>query len=162
MGFWFTEKVAYLLLVLSLILPFTIMYQYISADTYTIVSNAALWQFIFSTPDHLSFAVNPFGLIYFMYYGPSVYIAKVAYDAAKKGNWTRYDYAIRLVIVLVIQVAIMVIIPPFSGYPPPINIPLPIPGIIALLLTRLTVREITEVWEKEGEEEPAKDDVFNN
>jgi hypothetical protein len=39
---------------------------------------------------------------------------------------------------------------------------LPIPGIIALLLTRLTVREITEVWEEEGEEEPAKDDVFKD
>jgi hypothetical protein len=86
-----------------------------------------------------------------------VYIAKLAYDAAKKRNWVRYDYAIRIVIVIVVQVAIGLIIPPVSGYPPPLNIPLPLPGIVALLLTKLTVTEVTEVWD----EEPSVTDAFS-
>ncbi len=81
----------------------------------------------------------------------------MAYDAAKKGTWTRYDYVVRAVIVVIIQVAFSVIIPPVSGYPPPLNIPLPIPGIIAIILTKRTVKEVTEVWE-----EPKTEDAFES
>ena len=115
---------------------------------------APLWFYTFYAPDILNLGFYPFGLIYIIWYGPSLYIIKLAYDAAKKGGWTRYDYAIRIIIVVAIQVAIGLIIPPVSGSPPPINIPLPIVGVVALLLTKLTFKEVTEVWE---EEQPVTD-----
>ena len=133
------------------------MLQIISEESYTIMLMSALWQYIVSTPDYVNFAVSPFALIYFLWYGPSVYIAKMAYDATKKGTWMRHDYAVRIVMVIVLQIVIMLIIPPSSGSPPVTNIPLPIAGIIALLLTRLTVKEPTKVWD----ETPTENEVFS-
>lgn len=153
MKFWFTEKIGYLILLLTLILPFNIMYQFVSDDQYTIVMMAALWQYIFRAPDYIYFAFSPFGVIYIIWYGPGVYIAKLAYDATKTDKWMRYDYAVRIVMVIILQILIDLIIPPSSGYPPPVNIPLPIPGIVALLLARWTVKAPTKVWETQQKEE---------
>ncbi|MDF1540593.1 MAG: hypothetical protein P1Q69_16975, partial [Candidatus Thorarchaeota archaeon] len=128
MRFWYTEKVAYLILILALALPFVITLQIISEDSYTIQLLSGLWQYIVGTPDYVHFAISPFALIFILWYGLGVYIAKVAYDATKIGNWMRYDYAIRIVIVVVIQIGIMLLIPPVNGSPPVTNIPLPFAG----------------------------------
>ncbi len=142
MEFWYTKKVAYLLLILTLILPFGITYLITSPDNYAYIFMAALWGGMI-TPDTVGFGINPSGIIYVIWFFPSLYIAKIAYDSAKKGNWAPIDYAVRCVIAIILQIVLMILIPFYTGSPTPLNIPLPISAVIALLLTPFTVKEST-------------------
>ncbi len=159
MSFRYTVRVGYSLLILSLLTPFNIMIQSITAGDVTIGLLAPLFQYIWDSSYPASFAFSPFGLMFFPYYGFSLYIAWLAYSTARNQQLERSKYAWRIVLVIVIQVVVMILIPPFSGSPQPRNIPLPIVGVLALLLTRLTVREITSPWEKQGalSESPSSD-----
>jgi hypothetical protein len=155
--FWYTTKEAYVLVLLSLVLPFGNMYQIISADTYMLGAMAPLWQYVVIPPDYVSFVFTPALLIYVLWYVPGVYVAWLAYDTTKKQNRTRYGYAKLVILALVIQTLIMVIIPPASGSPPVLNIPLPIPAILALLLTRWTVKELKDAW---AQPESSEEEIF--
>lgn len=157
MSFWYTAKVAYLLLILTLVLPFTIMLQIISANDYLLGVMAPLWQYVVSPPDYVYFMINPAMLIYVIWYGPSVYVSWLAYDTIKKQNRTRYGYRVLLILALIIQVLIMVLLPVSSGYPPVQNIPLPIPAILALVLSKWTVKELKDAWR---EPQTSEEEVF--
>ncbi len=159
MSFWYTTKVSYLLLILSLVLPFGIMLQIISADDYMVGVMAPLWEYFVSPPDYVSFVFTPAMLIYVIWYWPSVYVAWFAYDTTKKQNRTRYEYAKRVALILIIQVLIMVLLPPSSGYPPVQNIPLPIPAILALALTRWTAKDLKDAW---AQPETSEEEVFGS
>jgi hypothetical protein len=126
------------------------MIQTITAGDVTIGLLAPLWQYIWNSSYPASFVFSPFALAYFPYYGFSVYIAWLAYNTARNQQLERSKYAWRIVLVIILQVVVMILIPPFSGSPQPRNIPLPIVGVIALLLTKHTVRELTSPWEKQG------------
>ncbi|MFW9931906.1 MAG: hypothetical protein ACFFDR_04550 [Candidatus Thorarchaeota archaeon] len=156
MKFWYTPRVAYFLLLITLALPFNIMIQLLSSESYTVVIMAPLWQYIMSSSDYVNFAFNPFGIIFVIWFGPSVYISKVAYDATTKKDLTRWDYGKRVFSAMVIQVVIGLVLPPASGYPPPVNLPIFITGIVALLLTRWIVPMRNEVWDVDS----AENDVF--
>ena len=149
MSFRYTVRVGYSLLILSLLTPFNVMIQAIALDNVTIGLLAPLWQYMLYSSYPASFVVSPFALAYFPYYGFSVYIAWLAYNTARNQQLERSRYAWRIVLVIILQVVVMILIPPFSGSPQPRNIPLPIVGVIALLLTKYTVRELTGPWEKQ-------------
>jgi hypothetical protein len=147
MSFRYTVRVGYSLLILSLLTPFSVMIQSIAVDEVTSVFSAPLWQYIWYSSYPASIAFSPYGLLFFPYYGLSMYIAWLAFNTARRQNMERKQYAWRIAITIALQVAVMLIIPPFSGSPPPINIPLPIVGTVALLLTTYTVKELTSPWE---------------
>jgi hypothetical protein len=157
--FWYTTKVAYVLLLLNLVLPFGIMLQIISPNDYLVGAMAPLWQYVVMPPDYVYFVFTPAPLIYVLWYGPGVYVAWLAYDTTKKQNRTRYGYAKLVILALVIQTLIMAIIPPSSGSPPVLNIPLPIPAILALVLTRWTAQELKDAW-AQSESSEEEEDVF--
>ncbi len=147
MVFRYTERVGYAVFILNLLAPFTTMIQPLPSDEVTVVVSAPLWQYRWYSAFPPSFAVSPFGLLFFPYYGPIVYVAWLAYNTSRRQHLERRQYAWRIVAALAIQVAIVIVIPPFSGDPPPVNLPLPIVGVLALLLTRFTVKELTGPWE---------------
>lgn len=151
MSFRYTVRVGYSLLILSLLTPFNIMVQSVTVDNVTIGLLAPLWQYIWYISYPAYFVFSPYGLVFFPYYGFSLYIAWLAYSTARNQNLERSKYAWRIVLVIVFQVLVMILIPPSSGDPRPLNIPLPIVGVLALLLTRITVRELTSPWEKHGD-----------
>ena len=150
MSYRYTVRVGYSLLILSLLTPFNVMIQTISADNVTIGLLSPLMQYIWYSSYPASVAFSLFGLAYFPYYGFSMYIAWLAYNTARNQHLERSKYAWRVALVIIIQIVVMIIIPPFSGSPRPLNIPLPIVGVLALLLTKYTVRELTSPWEKQG------------
>ncbi|MHA2353674.1 MAG: hypothetical protein ACXADC_00710 [Candidatus Thorarchaeota archaeon] len=125
------------------------MVQSIALDEVVILLSAPLWQYIWYTTFPSSFAFSPYGLVYIPYYGLSVYLAWLAYNTARKQNIERKQYAWRTAITIALQVVVILLIPPFSGSPQPLNIPLPIVGIVALLLTKQTVKELTSPWEEQ-------------
>lgn len=147
MSFRYTVRVGYSLFILTLLTPFSTMIQPITVDEVTIGLLAPLWQYIWHSSLPVTFAFSPYGLLYFPYYGLSVYLAWLAYNTARNQNLERKQYAWRIAITIALQIAVILIIPPFSGSPPPINIPLPVVGIVALLLTTYTVKELTSPWE---------------
>lgn len=149
MEFRYTEKIGYFLLALSFLTPFNAMIQVISSNDVTVMLLAPLWQYMWFSAAPIALVVAPFGLFYFFYYGFSVYIAKVAYDVARTQHLDRFHYAQRIVLIVILQLVVMIIIPASSGSPPPVNIPLPIVGVLALLLTRFVVKEVTEPWESQ-------------
>ncbi|MHA2026804.1 MAG: hypothetical protein ACW98U_12965 [Candidatus Thorarchaeota archaeon] len=150
MSFRYTVRVGYSLLILSLLTPFNVMIQAVTLDNVSIVLLAPLWQYIWHSLYPASFVLSPFALLYFPYYGLSVYVAWLAYDTSRKQHLERSKYAWRIVLAILVQIVITIIIPPYSGSPQPQNISLPIVGLVALLLTKQTVRELTSPWEKQG------------
>ena len=147
MSFRYTVRVGYFLLILTLLTPFNVMIQAVTEENTTIGLLAPFCQYIWYSSFPVHFVFSSFGLLFFPYYGLSVYLAWLAYNTARKQNLERRQYAWRLAITIALQVAIILIIPPVSGFPRPLNIPLPIVGVIALLLTRYTVKELTGPWE---------------
>ncbi|MHA2064217.1 MAG: hypothetical protein ACXABY_07540 [Candidatus Thorarchaeota archaeon] len=147
MSFRYTARVGYSLFILTLLTPFNAMIMAITVDNVTVGLLAPLWQYIWHSTYPATIAFSPFGLVLFPYYGLSVYIAWLAYNISRNQSMERKQYAWRIAITIALQVAVMIIIPPFSGDPRPLNIPLPLVGIIALFLTRYTVKELTSPWE---------------
>ncbi|UCE09566.1 MAG: hypothetical protein JSW61_11420 [Candidatus Thorarchaeota archaeon] len=149
MPFRFTEKVSYLLLTVTLASPFFLSMQIVSSENIHLIFLAPLWQYHWTTSFGVSFSFSPFALIYVIWFWPSLYIAKLAYDTTKKQNRERYDYAQKILLLMVFQVIFSLLLPPASGSPPPINIPLPIVGFSALGLITLTVKKLESPWEGE-------------
>ena len=151
MQFRFTEKIGYFLMILSFLAPFYVMVQQQTSDIFTIVIIGPCWQFIWQESPH--FAASPLVLLfYFPFWGPGLYIGKIAYDAAKTQSMVRYDYAKKIAKILVIQILLLIYFTLASGgYPEPIDFPIPIVGVVALILTNVTVKEQTEPWEEEKE-----------
>ncbi|MHA1961193.1 MAG: hypothetical protein ACW99U_13270 [Candidatus Thorarchaeota archaeon] len=143
----YTEKVSYILLAVTLLSPFYVMIQFVSPDNVPLVFLAPLWQYFWSTNFGGAFNPTPFALVYVFWYWPGLYISKLAYDATKKQDRDRYDYAQKIVLLIIVQVVFTLLLPPASGSPPPFNVPLPIVGLVALLLTGFTVEKLDSPWE---------------
>jgi hypothetical protein len=94
-----------------------------------------------------------YGLIFFPFWGLGTYIAKIGYDSAKNENLTKFEYQKKVVLVLIIQTCILIFLSSFiiSGYPPFTYIPLPFTGVIALLLSSITVKDPTSPFKEEDE-----------
>ncbi|MFW9799082.1 MAG: hypothetical protein ACFFD9_01475 [Candidatus Thorarchaeota archaeon] len=147
MTFRYSERVGYTIFILNLLAPFTAMIQPLPSDEVIVVVSAPLWQYRWYSAYPPSFALSPFGLLFFPYYGPIVYVAWLAYNTSRKQHLEPRQYAWRIVAALAIQIALIIVIPPSSGDPQPVNLPLPIVGVLALFLTRFTVKELAGPWE---------------
>ena len=145
----YTKNVSFSLLLISLLVPFFIAIQVISEDDILYIIFSPLFVIMWNNP---SLIVTPLmGILYFPFWGFGTYVAKIAYDSQKNENLTRYEYARKVVVILIIQTCILIFLSSFifSSYPPPINIPLPITAVIALILTRITVRDPTSPFKEE-------------
>jgi hypothetical protein len=143
---------SYALFLISLLTPFFLAIQVISEDDILYVIFIPLFVIMWNNPTLL---VTPFmGIFYFPFWGLGTYIAKIAYDSGKNENLTRYEYAKKVGIILIIQTCMLVFLSSFifSAYPPPINIPLPITAGIALILTRVIVTDPTSPFNEEDDE----------
>jgi hypothetical protein len=151
MQFRYTEKIGYFLMILSLLAPFYVMVQQQTSDIFMIMIMGPCWQFIWQESPY--FAVSPLVLLFYLpFWGPGLYIGKIAYDAAKTQNMVRYDYVRKIVTILIIQILLLIYFTLASGgYPEPIDFPLPVVGVVALLLTKMIVKEPTKPWEEEKE-----------
>jgi hypothetical protein len=143
----YSEKVSYILVAVTLVSPFYVMIQFVSPGSTTAVFLAPLWQYFWSASFGGTFNPSPFALVYVFWFWPGLYICKLAYDTTKKQNRDRYEYAQRIVLLMIFQVVFTLLLPPASGSPPPINVPLPIAGLVALLLTGFTVKKLESPWE---------------
>ena len=135
-----------------MIVPFFLAIQVISEDDILYAIFSGLFLITWNDP---YFNFTPlFGIFYFPFWGLGTYIAKIAYDSEKNDSLTRYEYAKKIVVILIIQTCILIFLSSFifSSYPPPINIPLPITAIIALILTGITVRTPTSPFKEEEDE----------
>lgn len=149
MEFRYTTKVAYFLLLVTLLLPFYFAIQTISSDE-SIIFVFGPWWFLL-IEEAPSFMVNPFGLlIHIPFWGPGVYMAKIAYDTTKTQELATSEYAMKIGKVYVLQIVLMIFLSSLviSGWPPPVTIPFPIVGLLALMLTKVTVKERTEPWDE--------------
>jgi hypothetical protein len=137
----YTRKVSYTLFLISLLAPFFLAVQVISEDDILYMIFIPL--FVITWNDPTLIAIPLMGILYFPLWILGTYIAKIAYDSEKNDNITRYEYAKKVVIILIIQTCLLVFLSSFifSAYPPPINIPLPITAIITLIFTKITVKD---------------------
>jgi len=126
-------------------------------ETWDIMILAPLWQYVASSTGYVHFVISPVGLIYFIWFWPSLYIVKVAYNAITQDDWTRWRYGKTVSFLMIIQIVIGLLIPVARGFPPVLCIPIVFPGIIALILTRRTVPTKDVVWDPSSEES----DPFN-
>ena len=146
MRFRYTERIGLFLMILSLVSPFYIMIIPQPFDEPEVMILGSCWQFIWRDPPH--FAVSPFPLlIYLPFWGPGLYIAKIAYDSAKVQDMSRHEYTVKISKIFFIQILLLIFFTLGSGgHPDPIDFPLPIVGIVALLLTKVTIGEPIEPW----------------
>jgi hypothetical protein len=149
MGFWDSEKSAYLFLTLSIITPHTIVIQDTAYDLFIVVQ-APIWQVVFLGGE-ISYAISPVGFILVFWFWPSLYIAKVTYDVTKNKNLERSYYWNRVVIALLFQLVFGILVPPASGTPQPIVMPITIVGVLALLFRKWIIPELTSPWDEGSE-----------
>ena len=145
----YTRNVSYILLIISMIVPFFLAIQVISDDDILYAIFSGLFVITWNEP---YFNFTPLmGVFYFPFWGLGTYVAKIAYDSEKNENLTRYEYARKVVVILIIQTCILMFLSSFifSSYPPPINIPLPITPVIALMLTKITIVDPTSPFKEE-------------
>ena len=145
----YTKNVSIILLLISLLVPFFLAFQVVSEDTVYYMIFAATWGLFWYEPE---FAFVPlFGLFYFPFWGLGTYIAKIAYDSIKNENLTKFEYQKKVATVFIIQTCILIFLSSFiiSGDPPPSTIPLPFVGIIALILSGITVKDPTSPFKEE-------------
>lgn len=116
---------------------------------------APIWQVI-SYDGEISSAISPIGFIHIFWFWPSFYIAKVTYDVTRNKNLAESYYWNRVVIALLFQIVFGILIPPASGTPQPMLIPITLVGFLALLLGRWIVPELTGPWDEGSELEPYK------
>lgn len=80
-------------------------------------------------------------------------MAKIAFDQVRDQKLGVFEYSRKVATMLIIQfILIFMFGLGHTGHPEPIDIPLPIVGIIAILLRRFTVREIVRPWESQAAE----------
>ncbi|MHA1882320.1 MAG: hypothetical protein ACTSUO_04670 [Candidatus Thorarchaeota archaeon] len=108
------------------------------------------WQIILHEQFPENFAMSPLPLlIYLPLWGMGLWMSKIAFDTGRLQNLTRTEYAMKIGKVWFLHLLILLFFGTFmiSGYPPPTQIPLPIVGIVSLLLTNLIVKKQDDVWE---------------
>ncbi|MHA1480677.1 MAG: hypothetical protein ACTSQZ_04575 [Candidatus Thorarchaeota archaeon] len=158
MEFRYTEKIGYVIAVVSIIAPFYITIQAQFFDDPMTMILGPFWQIFLTGLEITHFAMHPLvPLLYLPFWGPGLYIAKIARDEAKLQEKTRYEYAIRIGKILFLQMLVLIYFTLASGgMPEPLDFPIPAAGILALLLTPITVKGQEKVWEEQdtfGEEE---------
>ena len=147
--FRYTKNVGLALFVASFLAPFYVMIQPHPFGDVMVVILGPCWQFIWRDPPYFAFSPIPL-LIFFPFWGPGLFIAKIAYNTARVQDLSRYDYIKKVAKVLFVQMLFLVFFAlASSGNPEPIDFPLPIIGIAALLLTRVIVKEIEGPWEEQ-------------
>ena len=149
MQFRYTKNIGLALFVTSFLAPFYVTIQPQHFGDVMVVVLGPCWQYIWRDPPYFAFSPIPL-LIFFPFWGPGLFIAKIAYDTARVQDLSRHEYVKKVVKVIVFQMLFLVFFALAStGYPEPIEIPLPVVGIAALLLTRVIVKEIEGPWEEQ-------------
>ena len=149
MGFWDSEKSAYLFLTLSIITPHFIVIIDIGYGLFITVQ-APIWQIVFGGGE-IYYAVSPFGFILIFWFWPSLYIAKVTYDVTRNKNLGRSYYWNRVFIALLFQLVFGILVPPVSGTTQPIVMPITMVGVLALLFRKWIIPELTSPWDEDSE-----------
>ncbi|TFG34820.1 hypothetical protein EU527_01210 [Candidatus Thorarchaeota archaeon] len=142
----YTQKIAWLLFILSIITPWMIVIQYFPFGRMYLRVMGSFWHY--SMLDESSFLTIYFdGLLYLLFWGPGLYIAKIAFDQVREQKSNRFEYLKKVASVWIIQFLLIL----FFGLAVPIalHIPVPIVGLIAILLRRFTVRDVIVPCESE-------------
>lgn len=126
---------AVVLTILTLVLPFMIMIQ--ARIAVNIIYYGPFWLLeatsAFSPQLYIYWGQL---LAYLPFYGIGFGFAKLAYDALKNDNTSRFDYLSKTLLLMFIHFIILVIFAfNIYGDPEPFEIPLPIVGIISLFIT---------------------------
>ncbi len=150
MKFWNTKWVGLLFLIISLVAPFDLAISYIEEDLVSVFLIAPLWSLFIVPPGDYHLFPYPVYLIYFVWFWPSFYITKVVHDSSTKANLLSFSYTVRVCFAILFQFSFGLLFPVLasSGFPP-INIPLVVPGIMALILTKWIVTPVSEIWNTE-------------
>jgi hypothetical protein len=133
---------------LTLVLPFIIIIQ---ADiVVTIVYYGPFWLLDTSSVYAPQLYIYWFNLfVYLPFYGIAFGFVKLAYDAFKNDNTSRFDYLSKTLVVLFIHFILLVIFAVNShGNPEPFEIPLPILGFISIFLT-LFIKQPEVPWDSQ-------------
>jgi len=158
MEFRYTEKIGYIIAVVSIVAPFFVSIQdSLYFEPHTMIMGP-FWQIILEGSVITNFAVHPFiPFLYLPFWGWGLYIAKITVDEVRLQEKTRYEYVIRVVRILLVQmIFLMYFVLASGGMPEPLDFPIPAAGILALLLTPITINAQEKIWKNQdafGEEE---------
>ena len=152
MEFRYTEKIGYIIALVSIIAPFyvSIQEQVFGNDSYIMIMGP-FWQLVLHGSEISNFAMHPFVLLlYLPFWGLGLYIAKIAFEEAKVQEKTRYEYMYRVVKVLLLHMLILIYFALMNtGIPEPLRIPIPAAGLLALLLTPVIIKGQEKIWEEQ-------------
>jgi hypothetical protein len=140
------QLIAILLTILTLVLPFMIIIQ--ARIVMIIYFYGPFWILDVSTGFTPELYIYWFNLpAYLPFYGIPFGNVKIAYDAFKNENTSKFDYFSKTMLLLFIHIVVLFIFA-FNSYgnPEPFEIPLPIVGIISLFLTFL-MKQPEEPWD---------------
>jgi hypothetical protein len=149
MKFRYTKKISWLLAILALLSPWTISIQPMPFGGAVLTVMGSFWMYV--TLSESGLLINPLvGFIYLPFWGPGLYMAKIAFDQVRDQKSGVFEYSRRIATVWIVQF-ILILLFGFghSGHPEPIDIPLPLVGIAAILLQRFTAREVLVPWESD-------------
>ena len=140
------------LCLLVFICPFFLNIQQHSDETAYIYILGPFW--LYWTAFEPAFHISPLPLlVYFPFYAPSFYFAKVARDAVSK-RFSGCDYYSRAGRGIIVHLMLLVFFClGSSGTPEPIEIAFPIVGLIALLIGPSFVKDSTTLWSEESGDE---------
>ncbi|TFG11788.1 hypothetical protein EU537_11320 [Candidatus Thorarchaeota archaeon] len=136
------------LCILTFTLPFFLSIQQISDEVTYIHILGPFWQYWTAVDPNLQFSPLPL-LIYFPFFAPGFYFVKVVRDAISQ-SFSSWDYYSKIGFGLFIHLLLLIFFSlASSGYPEPIDIPLPIVGLTTLLIGPFIVPEPTTLWNDE-------------
>jgi hypothetical protein len=152
MKFRYTRKIPWLLAALSLFVPWTFSIQPMPFGGVALTIIGSFWMYV-SLSESGVFISPLISLIYLPFWGPGLYVAKIAFDQVRDQKSDVFQYSRRIATVLIIQLILIVLFGfGHSGHPEPIDIPLPVVGLVAILLRGFTVREVQTPWESKTTE----------
>lgn len=152
MEFRYTEKIGYIIAIVSIVAPFFVSIQeQFFIDEPHIMILGPFWQLILNGSEIYNFAMHPFiPFLYLPFWGWGLYIAKITIDETRLQEKTRYEYVIRVVRILFVQmIFLMYFVLASGGMPEPLDFPIPAAGILALLLTPITIKGQGKIWEEQ-------------
>ena len=148
MSIWSQKRVTAFLHIWNLLMPLKIILSTSSLNLSFIIY-AGVWGYLPNNP----FTDSPliisvfYALFMFPFYIPGIIIASFVWNSFKNPNLTRYRYIETILVLQIVYILVIwILIPcPISTHPP-LCIPVPSSGLVALLFVSKVVKDIKVPW----------------
>jgi len=141
---WSQKQVTALIHIWNILSPLKLIFTASSFYFY-----AGAWVYISPNPFHADpFGISPFVILFmFPFYVPGIIIGSYVWRCFKNPNLTRYKYIETIIVLQIIYILVIwILIPCPISTDPPLCIPVPSTGLVALLFVSKVVKKLDSPW----------------